>query len=59
MSLADTELDSAYPQPSCREGSTQIHDPRDSAGVCSGAVSACPAGGINCSSGLPLETAGD
>lgn len=48
-----------FPQLSCREGGTQIYDPCDSAGVRTGAVSACPAGGIDCPPGLPLETAGD
>ncbi|XP_060161821.1 adenylate cyclase type 6 isoform X3 [Globicephala melas] len=42
-----------------REGGTQIYDPCDSAGVRTGALSACPAGGINCPPGLPLETAGN
>lgn len=59
MPPSDTEHASAYPQLSYRESGTQIYDPRDSAGVCTGAVSACSAGGIDCPLGLPLETAGD
>lgn len=59
MPPSDTEHASAYPQLSYREGGTQIYDPRDSAGVCTGAVSACSAGGVDCPLGFPLETAGD
>lgn len=57
--LQSPSLSLDYFQPSCGEGSAQIYDPRDSAGVCPGTISACTTGGIDCPPGLPVEATGD